>query len=186
MDFAADDARRAWQRIAGWFAVHPEGGDAALDTLADIGTVRRLLDQATLAAVRTARSSGRSWSEIATRLGMTRQSAWERWRHLDADPLPVPDVIGLGFDEARDVLVRVGLVPVNGDPDAPPLEPTQWRSSVVVRQYPDAGTPLPAGSQVKLWVERGGGTADVREPRRPHPPVREASGEIDLDAVVGE
>jgi transposase-like protein len=84
------DGRRAWERLKGWHhdkpgAVHghPDDGDAALDALADIGLVRRLLDHAELVAVRTARRHGKSWAEIATRLGVTRQSAWERWRDLD-------------------------------------------------------------------------------------------------------
>jgi len=58
-------------------------GESALDALADVGQIRRLLDQAELVAVRTARRHGKSWAEIATRLGVTRQSAWERWRDLD-------------------------------------------------------------------------------------------------------
>jgi DNA-binding Lrp family transcriptional regulator len=84
------DGRRAWQRLTGWYqntssAVpgHPDDGDGAVAALADIGLVRRLLDQAELVAVRTARRHSKSWAEIATQLGVTRQSAWERWRELD-------------------------------------------------------------------------------------------------------
>ncbi|WP_458114598.1 helix-turn-helix domain-containing protein [Arthrobacter sp. R1-13] len=33
--------------------------------------------------MRQARKAGLSWTEIATALGVTRQSAWERWRELD-------------------------------------------------------------------------------------------------------
>jgi hypothetical protein len=84
------DGRRAWSRLKGWHqdtrsAVpgHPDDGESALHALADVGEVRRLLDQAELVAVRTARRHGKSWAEIATRLGVARQSAWERWRDLD-------------------------------------------------------------------------------------------------------
>ncbi len=84
------DGRRAWSRLKGWYqdapsAVpgRPDDGESALDALADVGQVRRLLDQAELVAVRTARRHGKSWAEIATRLGVARQSAWERWRDLD-------------------------------------------------------------------------------------------------------
>jgi hypothetical protein len=84
------DGRRAWVRLNGWHnhsptAVpsHPEDGDAALAALADVHLIRGLLDRAELNAVRTARRGGKSWSEIATLLHMTRQSAWERWRDLD-------------------------------------------------------------------------------------------------------
>jgi hypothetical protein len=84
------DGRRAWERLNGWHQDapssvpgHPDDGEDALGALADVGLVRRLLDQAELVAVRTARRHGKSWAEIATRLGVTRQSAWERWRDLD-------------------------------------------------------------------------------------------------------
>jgi hypothetical protein len=88
---AAEDAwqagRKAWERLAGWLrdepTTHPDTGAAAVDALDDIGVVRRLLDQAELVAVRTARRHGKSWAEIATRLGVSRQSAWERWRDVD-------------------------------------------------------------------------------------------------------
>ena len=89
-----DDSHRAWQRLTTWHRdtssaagrARPEAGDAALDAMADIGAIRRLLDQAELIAVRTARRHNKSWAEIATQLGITRQSAWERWRDLDDEP----------------------------------------------------------------------------------------------------
>ena len=72
------DGRRAWERLKGWHQDnasadpgHPDDGDSALDALADVGLVRRLLDQAELVAVRTARRHGKSWAEIATRLGIS-------------------------------------------------------------------------------------------------------------------
>jgi PASTA domain len=82
------DGRRAWERLSGWHedgpaAGHPDDGERALEALGDVGLVRRLLDQAELVSVRTARRHGKSWAEIAIRLGVTRQSAWERWRDLD-------------------------------------------------------------------------------------------------------
>lgn len=84
------EGRHAWERLNGWHQDrpsatpgHPDDGESALDALADVGRVRHLLDQAELVAVRTARRHGRSWAEIATKLGVTRQSAWERWRDLD-------------------------------------------------------------------------------------------------------
>jgi hypothetical protein len=86
--------RDAWGRLDGWdhggrdvdaTGAGTAAGDAALDALSDIGVVRRLLDQTELAAVKAARANRKSWAEIATMLGMTRQSAWERWRDLDGD-----------------------------------------------------------------------------------------------------
>jgi DNA invertase Pin-like site-specific DNA recombinase len=82
---AWEQARQAWRRLAA-NSERPGGDDDGLASLSDIGVVRRMLDQAELAAVRTARLSGKSWAEIATHLGITRQSAWERWRDLDDPP----------------------------------------------------------------------------------------------------
>ena len=75
---AWEQARQAWRRLAA--DSERQGDDDGLDALSDIGVVRRMLDQAELAAVRAARAHGKSWAEIATHLGVTRQSAWERWR----------------------------------------------------------------------------------------------------------
>ncbi len=89
------EARRAWARLNGWHhddpsmtPGHPDNGGSALEALADIGFLRHLLDQAELTAVRTARRHGKSWAEVATKLGVTRQSAWERWRDLDDENSP--------------------------------------------------------------------------------------------------
>src|SRR3954454_11182002 len=113
----------AWERLQRWRAGRRAAGDEALDALADIGELRRYLDQAELAGVRVARRDGRSWTEIATQLGITRQSAWEKWRDLDdaaagaertvemavADvvrdkqrrgSVGVPNVVGVTWDEA--------------------------------------------------------------------------------------
>jgi hypothetical protein len=175
--------------------------------LADIGLVRRLLDNAELAAVKAARRQGKSWAEIATKLGVTRQSAWERWRDLDdaADRSPgtdvpavgvgtpaatsassvgqsgdpgraatelsivVPDVIGMSFDDARQALRQSRLVPVGPDPDGPSLFVLGLSGAVVVNQDPKAGAMSSPGSSVTVWLGRGGGSAGVREPRRPKP-----------------
>jgi predicted DNA-binding protein (UPF0251 family) len=195
-----ENAKQAWERLHGWVsASHADGGVPALEALDDIGEVRRVLDQAELEAVRTARRHGRSWAEIATRLGVTRQSAWERWRDLDEpaakavdEALPlslvvdevlertaqdlrrsstvrVPHVVGQSFDDARVVLMGAGLVAVLPDPDAPPIF-----GGTVTDQSPAADVKVPLGSAVTLWVERGGGSG-VREPRRPGPdPLRVA------------
>jgi hypothetical protein len=78
-----DGARRAWQRLTQWSTEAPSDGRRALDALDDIQLLRHRLDATELEAVRAARRTGRSWAEIATSLGITRQSAWERWRELD-------------------------------------------------------------------------------------------------------
>jgi len=210
------DGRRAWRRLDDWQQVDSVAdGDDALGALTDIGLIRRVLEHAELVAVRTARRQGKSWSEIATMLGVTRQSAWERWRDLDdatvgttsepgagpsaamiADPggaavgsvetaeaiseaareqiqrrlerrrstQTVPDVVGLGWEAARQMLSNEGLVAVGSD-GGPPSSST----ARVTDQSPEAGATVPTGSMVRLWTERGGGGAGVREPRRPVP-----------------
>lgn len=197
------DGRRAWQRLNGWHQDnpsatpgHPDDGASALAALEDIGRVRHLLDQAELVAVRTARRHDKSWAEIATKLGVTRQSAWERWRDLDtvSDAPPaapetgdlieraarelrrsstvvVPNVIGMSWDDARDTLVRKGLTAAASDADAPPLTVLERPTAIVTDQSPESGAKVPFGSAVTLWVERGGGSG-VREPLRPKPDPR--------------
>jgi PASTA domain len=82
---AWEQARQAWRRLAA-NSGRPSAEEDGLASLSDIGVVRRMLDQAELAAVRAARLHGKPWAEIATQLGVTRQSAWERWRDLDDSP----------------------------------------------------------------------------------------------------
>jgi hypothetical protein len=206
------DGRRAWERLGGWYqdtpSGHPRDGDGATSALADIGQVRHLLDQAELVAVRTARRDGKSWAEIATKLGVTRQSAWERWRDLDdaVSPPPtdvptiesvvdaaasglieeqvretrrratvvVPDVVGMSWEDARQALQKRRLVGIGPDPDGPPLAEL-GSGRVVTDQVPESGAKVPVGSPVTLWVEGGGGSAGVREPRRPKPAPRTAA-----------
>jgi hypothetical protein len=91
------ESQRAWERLAGWQrnvaseAAEPlDDGERALRALADTYLVRRTLDQVEFEAVRAARRHGKSWAEIAIRLGVTRQSAWERWRDVDEPEGPQP------------------------------------------------------------------------------------------------
>lgn len=54
-----------------------------LQTLTAVQDVRRQCDRTELRTVQAARTAGLSWTEIATALGVTRQSAWERWHEVD-------------------------------------------------------------------------------------------------------
>jgi PASTA domain len=200
---AWEQAGQAWRRLAA-VGRRPSEDDDGLASLSDIGVVRRILDQTELTAVRTARLHGKSWAEIATQLGVTRQSAWERWRDLDessrdqpqrspeatvlsdaaahlvqmgarerrrASKVLVPNVVGLGWIQARDVLAGAELAAISVQPDAP-TDPGShgW---VITDQSPESGARVPAGSVVRLWL-RGDGDAGVREPRRPRPTPRPA------------
>ena len=62
-------------------------------TLMAIQQVRKTCDHSELATVKYARKAGLSWTEIATALGVTRQSAWERWHEID-ETLPDGDAWG--------------------------------------------------------------------------------------------
>jgi hypothetical protein len=196
------DGHRAWGRLRDWERQGPPGrpaddGERALATLADVGLVRRLLDEVELTAVRAGRQHGRSWAEIAVKLGVSRQSAWERWRELDGplredptavnDPIGsaateivgaavarrqatvvVPNVIGLSWFEARDRLIALELV-AGFDP-ASPMSTTLDQRGTVTDQSPESGARVAPGSMVTLWLRRDdGGSAGVREPRRPRP-----------------
>lgn len=90
-----------------------------MTALADVGVVRRLLDQAEFEAVRTARRQGRSWSEIAIRLGVTRQSAWERWRDVDDAVAPPPTGQATHLDDADADAVRRARQLLSDSPDLP-------------------------------------------------------------------
>jgi hypothetical protein len=95
------EGREAWERLLEWYrnasSLHGIDGERALAALADTGLVRRLLDQVEFEAVRTARGQGKSWAEIAVRLGVTRQSAWERWRDVDGANQD-PDDLASGYE----------------------------------------------------------------------------------------
>src|SRR5436305_12307383 len=105
---AWEQARQAWRRLAA-SSKRANEGDDGLATLADIGVVRRMLDQAELAAVRTARLHSKSWAEIATHLGVTRQSAWERWRDLDESPGGEPQrTESTAVNDAAEQLLEIG------------------------------------------------------------------------------
>lgn len=219
---AWDEARRAWRRLSARLADREASGldaEGALDTLSDVGALRRMLDEIELAAVRAARHGGRSWAEIAIRLGVSRQSAWERWRELDETEnaeLPgasetsagsalartarsigrgakrggrqrredgtveVPNVIGLAVSDARAMLGEVGLIAVGSNPSKRPKALAADAVGVVTDQVPYAGAHRRPGSLVTLWIDAGGGSAGVREPRRPVPPRSAASAERDL------
>jgi hypothetical protein len=55
-------------------------------TLTAVQEIRGKCDRTELRTVQEARKVGLSWTEIATALGVSRQSAWERWHELDDLP----------------------------------------------------------------------------------------------------
>jgi hypothetical protein len=202
------DGQRAWDRLAGWYPAAPsegpsEGpkdavGERALLALTDIGLVRRLLEHAELTAVRTARRQGKSWTEIAVSLGVTRQSAWERWRDVDDAASAIAAAGGgplrygrqqsyadleavLNEPRGRNVVVPdvVGMkwddacIALRGKGlrgVGPDPNVPMWPHAVVTDQSPESGAAVPPGSSVTMWIDRG--DSGVREPRRPKPEPR--------------
>jgi hypothetical protein len=176
----------AWERLGG----RPRSGEEALGALSDIGLVRRLLDQAELEAVRAARRGRKSWAEIATRLGVSRQSAWERWRELDEEPgqpsatdvrklVVVPDVVGMSWPLAQHRLIEENLHPVIADPAPMPFLGPEAADFQVVDQKPVAGERVASHSPVTVWLYRGPGSAGDRARLEPPPDPRARRGAID-------
>lgn len=90
--------------------------------------------------------------------------------HVD---MPVPDVVGKPWREARRQLDECGPFPTSDDPDEPPLAALGWPGGVVASQDPPPGGSVSRGARVVLHLVKpddNPGTAGVREPRRPMPP----------------
>lgn len=94
----------------------------------------------------------------------------------------VPDLVGLGWEEARAVGEAAGLWVSSTDPDGPPLPALGWPGGVVVRQEPSPGRVLGRGGRLTVWLGRGPGPAGVREPRRLPP----TPGQLGADAAPDE
>ena len=81
----------------------------------------------------------------------------------------VPALVGLSAADAHELAISARLVAVDPDPDTPPtIEGT------VTAQQPAAGSRVPAGDPVTIWVEPdgpddggGGGNMPRVEPDKP-------------------
>ena len=77
-DVVENDAYAAFtRRVIRAYARRVATGD--VEALIDLVGLSQQLDTAILAAVTGLRACGYSWTEIATRLGITRQAAHQRW-----------------------------------------------------------------------------------------------------------
>lgn len=82
----------------------------------------------------------------------------------------VPDLLGLTWTEAKRILDGLHLIAAHADGHE--VVDTERVGGVVVRQDLPAGTVVPTGAWVTLWLAPGPGSAGVREPRRPQPGPR--------------
>ena len=78
----------------------------------------------------------------------------------------VPDLVGLPAAQAHENALAARVVAVDPDPDTPPTV-----AGTVTAQQPVAGTAVPAGDPVTIWVEPdgdgGGGNMPRVEPDLP-------------------
>ncbi len=72
-----DEYARFVRRVVRAYARRVAGGD--IDALTDMTGLATELDEAIIQAATGLRKTGYSWAEIATRLGVTRQAAQQRW-----------------------------------------------------------------------------------------------------------
>jgi hypothetical protein len=87
--------------------------DRALYYLRELQSVESRL---TTTVVGNARTAGKSWSMIGSGLGMTKQSAWERWRFVGVDHGDAPATL---VAEERHLAVVVTLARPGCYPDNP-------------------------------------------------------------------
>jgi hypothetical protein len=91
-------------------------------------------------------------------------------RRRAADPVVVPDLVGLEVDRARQVATEAGIVAASADQDGPPLAALTWPGRyVVTAQDPAPGAVLLRWDSVVVHVRPDDGGAGDREPRRPLP-----------------
>jgi hypothetical protein len=93
-----------------------------IEALPGLALLSRELDEAILSAVKGLREFGYPWSEIATRLGITRQAAQQRFGHPNERPRLDPRLqeAGLGLTVALLVVVYADHHPGDTDPEACP------------------------------------------------------------------
>jgi hypothetical protein len=88
-----NDSNDLWSR---WRRLIRQTAPDPLEVAKMASTFERYFDAVKTEAVKAARSTGHSWEEIASTLGTSRQSAWERYRCAESLrkshwwPVPIP------------------------------------------------------------------------------------------------
>jgi PASTA domain-containing protein len=88
---------------------------------------------------------------------------------IETASVTMPDVVGMGGADAKELLQRIGLAPLALNTDDLPTQIFPLDPRVVVRQLPAPGLPLPSGMPTRIWLGAGPGSAGDREPRVPIP-----------------
>lgn len=96
---------------------------------------------------------------------------------MAAPRITVPDLVGFGWEEARDIARSAGLDPRAVGPDG---QAVNGNGGVVIGQQPEAGHRVTQGSDIALRIAFGGGHAGSREPRDPLPNPREFEDWLNL------
>jgi beta-lactam-binding protein with PASTA domain len=91
--------------------------------------------------------------------------------------IKVPDLVGFGWEEARDMARAAGLNPRAVGPDG---QAVNGQGGVVIDQVPRSGEKADHGDDVALRVAFGGGPAGQREPLDPLPNPREFEDWLNL------
>ncbi len=84
--------------------------------------------------------------------------------------ISVPDLVGFGWNEAREMARAAGLSPRAVGPDG---QAVNGKGGVVIDQQPAAGGRVSRGADLALRIAFGGGPAGDHEPRDPMPQPRE-------------
>lgn len=85
---------------------------------------------------------------------------------MAAKRITVPDLIGFGWEAARDIARAAGLRPRAVGPDG---QAVNGAGGVVIEQRPEPGGRAANGADLDLRVSFGGGHAGQREPIQPLP-----------------
>ena len=80
---------------------------------------------------------------------------------MDARPagtIATPDVVGMVFHVARDLVEELGLALANPDPDGAPIGAIAWPGTFyIATQAPAAGAPIRSGESIAVTVVKYGG-----------------------------
>jgi hypothetical protein len=95
--------------------------------------------------------------------------------------LAAPDLVGMAFHDARDLVAEMGIALANTDPDGPPIGSLAWPGLFfIATQLPSPGDVLSAGDSIRVTVVKDeDGAAGVPSRLIPTPPSLSAKAALD-------